>query len=84
MQVVDSRHVGISSELAALLARAALRLHARAALTPVSGNTGRVDAACGETSCDPPQTPLDLSAEQSVHGDHTVDAPERARSEGLP
>ena len=49
-------------ELAALLARAALRLHARAALPPQHGPTG---PPSGETSRDPGQTPLDLRAEKS-------------------
>ena len=72
------------SELAALLARAALRLRARAALAPESGDTGATGANNGETLSNLTQTPLDLSAQQSVHGDHTVDARERARHGGTP
>lgn len=69
------------TELAALLARAALRLHARAALSPQHGPT---DPACGETSGDPGQSALDLSAETRLHGGRVVDGPERARDGGTP
>ena len=75
---------GWRPELAALLARAALRLHARAALAPDSGDTGATGANNGETLSNLTQTPLDLRADKSVHGDHTVDAPERARHGGTP
>ena len=50
-------------EIATILARA------RIALPPDVGHTGPGGAACGETSCDPPGTPLDLSAALSVHGE---------------
>ena len=80
----DMAPAGRTSQLAAILAQAALRLRARAALNRESGQTGQQGAASGETSVDSAQNPLDLSAPQSVHGDHTVDARERARDGGTP
>ncbi len=61
------------SELAAILARAALRLHARAALPPPSAHVAPT-GPLGEKSPKSLQTGLDLSADRSVHG-HLVDNP---------
>ena len=69
------------TELAALLARAALRLHARTALSPDSAPDCPREAESGEMSGDPGRNPLDLSAQQSVHGG-VVNAPEGARPGG--
>ena len=60
-------------ELAAILAQAALRLHARAALPPPSANVAPA-GPLGEKSPKSLQTGLDLSANRSVHG-HLVDNP---------
>ena len=65
------------SEIAAILARAALRLRARAALGPTGADEAKI-------SGEPSQDRLDLPADSSVHGDRVVDAPERARLGGSP
>jgi hypothetical protein len=70
------------TELAALLARAALRLHARTALSPDSAPDCPREAESGEISCDSGRNPLDLSAGMSLHGDRVVDAPERLQPGG--
>ena len=57
------------AELAAILAQAALRLRARAALGPSRANGG-------EISGEPGRNRLDLSGDQSVHGDPVVNARE--------
>ena len=71
-------------ELAALLARAALRLRARAALAPDSGDTGATGANKGETLSNLTQNLLALSTRESVHGDRVVDGPETPRPGGAP
>ena len=72
------------SQLASILAQAALRLRARAALAPDSGDTGATGANSGETLSNLTRTPLDLRADKCVHGDGVVDARERARPGGSP
>ena len=83
-ELADLDAYGRSTEIAMLLAIAAMRLHARAALIPARAPVGPGEPACGERSCDLAQTPLDLRADKCVHGDHTVDARERARDGGTP
>ncbi len=82
----DPRDLGLDSpisELAALLAWAALRLHARTALSPDSAPDCPREAESGEISGDSGRNPLDLSAHQSVHGG-VVNAPGEARPGGPP
>ena len=78
------------TELAALLAAAALRLRRRAALPP---GPPEVPESAPEHSESPPdrQIPanrprnrLDVSAETSLHGGHVVDARATARPGGDP
>ena len=80
----DMTPAGRTSELASILAQAALRLRARAALNPESGHTGHQGAASGETSVDSARNPLDLSAQQSVHGDVVKSARGSPRTAGFP
>ena len=72
------------SELATLLARAARRLHARAALAPDQGDTGATGAENGETLSNLTENLLALSAREGVHGDRVVDGPETPRPGGAP
>ena len=70
------------TELAGLLAVAALRLCRRVALGPNCRPNAPTAAPSGEK---PPETaprPLDVPADRSVHGDRVVDAPERHQPGG--
>ena len=69
------------TELAGLLAVAALRLCRRVALGPNCPPTVPKAAPSGEKPPDTAPNPLDLSAQQSVHGG-VVNVPERARLGG--
>ncbi len=72
------------SELAGILAAAALRLRRRVAHSPDCPPRASKAAQGGEK---PPVTapnPLDVPADRSVHGDRVVDAPERHQPGGLP
>ena len=70
------------TEVAGILARAALRLRQRTALGAVIAYP---DSTCGpENLSESRQDPLDYSTDPSVHGDRVVDAPERARPGGSP
>ncbi len=71
------------AELAGLLARAALRLRRRAALSCESAPGRPASPQDGQKPCPPARNPLDLLADQSVHGG-VVNAPEEARPGGPP
>ncbi len=70
------------SELAGLLAAAALRLRRRLALGPDCPPTAPKAALSREKPPDTAPKPLDVPADRSLHGDRVVDAPERHRPGG--
>lgn len=79
----DIDPASIRTELARLLGVAALRLRRRVALGPDSPPTAPKAALGGGKPPDTAPKPLDVPADQSVHGDRVVDAPERRQPGGL-